>query len=222
MDKQYATWLKSIECAARKSIGKTTIKPVKGENFSNMVKSLRSEKRKIKKRLKENDGDPEQLTKSYKEVQEKIRNQILIERTEKTNKQLNKMTEDKSRVIFWKERKKIKRNCLNDCLTVKNEKGERQYAPEKVKETTAQYYEKLYSIRPTRHHPHHNKVEIEMNQYINNLAFESEWYNSPPTASEIAEIIDNKKNGKASTDLTNEIIKGTKDQFTKLYMPRRL
>ena len=31
--------------------------------------------------------------------------------------------------------------------------------------------------------------------------------------------LERKKNGKASTDLTNEIIKGTKDQFTKLYMP---
>ena len=45
MDKQYAKWLKSIECAARKSIGRTTIKPVKGEKFLNMVKSLRSEKK---------------------------------------------------------------------------------------------------------------------------------------------------------------------------------
>ena len=36
---------------------------------------------------------------------------------------------------------------------------------------------------------------------------------------EIKEIIENKKNGKASTDLKNEIIKNTKEQFLRIFMP---
>ena len=46
--------------------------------------------------------------------------------------------------------------------------------------------------------------------------FEDEWYNEPPTESEIREIIRNKKNGKATTDLKNEMMKATEVEFMKI------
>ena len=109
----------------------------------------------------------------------------------------------------------MKRNQTNDCLTVKNEKGERVHDPELIKETTANYYEKLYSRKITRTHPHHETVQRDIEEFKNCNYYESEWYNEAPTEKEIKEIIERKKNGKASTDLKNEIIKNTKEQFIK-------
>ena len=101
------------------------------------MKQLRKEKRKIKKRLKINNGNQPQILNENKLIQERIKGQILLERTKKANEQLKKMTDDKTRVLFWKERKKLKRNQMNTYLTVKNEEGERMYDPESVKETMA-------------------------------------------------------------------------------------
>ena len=115
------------------------------------------------------------------------------------------MTHNKTQAIFWKERKKMMRNHANECVTVKNEIGERQYDPEKIKETEANFFEKLYSKKLGRSHPHHKTVE--------------NWFNSLPTINELSEVIEGKKKGKASTDLCNEMIKGTKNQFLKVFIP---
>ena len=40
-----------------------------------------------------------------------------------------------------------------------------------------------------------------------------------PTENEVKTILENKKNNKASTDIKNEMMKYTKDQFTKILMP---
>ena len=216
LDDKYSRWIKKIDNTARISIGKSTIKNRKEEVFSQEVKDMRKEKREIKKRLKNKETH---MVTSYGEMQEKIRNQILLERTERTNRQLKKMTEDKTRIIFWKERKKLKRNQANNCLTVKNENGERVYDPEIIKETAASYYEKLYSKKPVRTHSHHETVQHDIEHFKRCNDHEGEWYNEPPTKKEIKEIIERKKNGKASTDIKNEIIKGTGDEFIKNLMP---
>ena len=129
------------------------------------------------------------------------------------------MTQDKTRLIFWKERKRMSRNQTNECLTVKDDRGERVHDPSDIKQTTARYYENLYAIKPTRTHPHHNVVVKEILEFSNDMTHENQWYNEPPTKQEIKEIIDNKKNGKASTDLRNEIIKNGGDQFVQNLMP---
>ena len=211
--------MKKIEGAAWASISKITSKSKKVEKFSVKVKQLRRHKREIKKRLKRNMGDQSQTLSEYKLLQNKIKKQILQERTEKENEQLKKMTADKTRVLFWKERKKLRRNQTNECLTVKNDKGNRIYDPETVKETIATYYEKLYAKKPVRGHAHHQIVENSIGIYKNEKKHDEEWFNQPPTESEIKEIIENKKNGKSSTDIKNEMIKGTKDQFTRNFMP---
>ena len=133
--------------------------------MSEELKEIRKEKRHIKKALKRSETDQPLLLQRYKIIQEKIRNQVLTEKTKKTNTQLNKMIQDKSRVNFWKERKKLMRNQANECGTVKNESGERQYDPEKIKETNAKFFEKLYSKKPVRSHPHHKTVEEEILEF---------------------------------------------------------
>ena len=100
LDDKYSRWMKKIESAARMSIGKSTVKIKKEEIFSQQVKDLRKQKREIKKRLKNKENDHPNLMKSYREIQEKIRKRILYEKTERRNRQLKKMTEDKTRIIF--------------------------------------------------------------------------------------------------------------------------
>ena len=163
--------------------------------------------------------DQKTIITQYKEIQEKLRVQILTERTEKMNKDLKKMLEDISKVMFWKERKKTRRNVTNDFLTVKDEKGERKYDPESIKEITAAYYERLYAKKEIRSHPHHKLVKEEMENLEKDNNKDNEWFNLPPTKQEILEEITNKKNGKATTDVKNEIIKGGKEKFIKIVMP---
>ena len=137
----------------------------------------------------------------------------------RTNNQFKRMTQDKSRVFFWKERKRIKRNETNECLTVKDKNGNRQFDPTKIMDTTATFYENLYGEKDNRPHEHHDIVKHEMKEFENDPSFDHEWYNKLPTENEILTILENKKNNKASTDIRNEMMKHTKEQFTKILMP---
>ena len=93
---------KKIEGAARMSIGKTTVRMKrKKKQVSEELKEMRREKRTLKKTLIRSETEQPLILEQYKNIQERIRNQILIEKTKKTNLQLNKMTQDKSRVLFW-------------------------------------------------------------------------------------------------------------------------
>ena len=75
MDTRYKRWLKKIEAAAMKSIGKTTFKEGGNELFSDEVKDLRSEKRIVKKALKQNRTHERQnMIGQYRKLQEAIRN----------------------------------------------------------------------------------------------------------------------------------------------------
>ena len=101
IDQKYAMWLKNIDSAARMSIGKTTVKAKRKEQVPDSLKEMRREKRHLKNILKRSETDQPAILEQYKSIQEKIRNQILIEKTKKTNAQLSKMTQDKSRILFW-------------------------------------------------------------------------------------------------------------------------
>ena len=74
----------------------------------------------------------------------------------------------------------------------------------------ANYYEHLYKKKQVRWHEQHDKIALKMVEYNNDRGYEDEWYNNPPTEEEIFEIIGNRKNGKATTDLKNELMKKTK------------
>ena len=100
LDQKYAKWLKGLETAAGISIGKTTIKQKTKERFSEEIKDLRDKKKEIKQRLNSGNGKDNATKSEYKDIQEKIRNQILLERTKKTNEMFEKMTQDKSSVVL--------------------------------------------------------------------------------------------------------------------------
>ena len=83
----------------------------------------------------------------------------------------------------------------------------------------ADFYENLYSKKPIEHHHHHDTVKTQLNKFETDFTKEEEWYNQPPTEGEILDIIENRKNGKATTDVRNEILKKNKVEFTKILMP---
>ena len=193
IDQKYNKWVKEIESAAWKSIGKSTVKIKKKEQFSAIVKQLREEKKQKKKELKEYPTSSQAKIDEYITTQNKLKEQILLERTEKTNAQLYKMTQDETRVFFWKERKKIRRNETNECLTIKNNDGKREFNPEILLNVTASFYENLYAKDDFRPHNHHNKVKSDLETFISDHSYDMEWYNAPPTENEIKNIIENKK-----------------------------
>ena len=101
-------------------------------------------------------------------------------------------------------------------ITIKIEKGKREHDPEKIKHTAANFFKKLYSRKDVRPHPHHDKVKENILEFETNATYDDEWFNQPPTLNEVQEAIDCKRNGKTSTDLNNEMIKGTKKEFVNL------
>ena len=219
MDTKYGTLLKKIDNAARVSIGKSTIKMRTTERFSQDVKDMRKEKRNLSKKLKRKEIQWPEAQVHYKDLQERLQQKILSERCEKANHKLKKITGDNSRALFWKERKRMNRDNLNQSMTVKDENGRRLYDEEQIKEQYAVYFEKLYKKREVRTHSHHRKVETDILAYVNDRQWENEWYNEPPTEQEITEIINREKNGKATTDIKNELLKGSNKNVSKLLTP---
>ena len=219
IDEVYKKWLQRIDGLARKDIGRTTIKPRKNESFSSEVANLRLLKKEIKQRLKHPTEGRSETIRELKNVQEQLRQQILQERTEKTKNKLSAISQDASSNAFWRERKKLKREPVKENLTVKDETGRRQYSPKKVMDTMATYYENLYKIKPTRSHPMHEYVQSQTMQYLIDKNAEEEWYNATPTERQILEIIENKKCGKATTDIKNEMLKNATEGFVKTITP---
>ena len=109
--------------------------------------------------------------------QSKTNYEILLEKSTKINNQFKRMMQDKSRVYFWKERKRLKRNETNECLTVKDNNGNRQFDPKMIMDTTATFYENLYAKTITRPHEHHNIVKKELEEFNNDQRHDLEWYN---------------------------------------------
>ena len=160
IDTTYNRWLKRVENTARTDIGRTTVRTtVKTERFSDTVKELRKTKREMKKLLK---GPTEMRTekiKQFKEIQEQIRTQITYERTAKIQARLDKLSQDQTRNTFWRKRKKLMHEPIKNNLTIKDEEGNRQYSPTKIKETMANYYENLYKKKDSRWHPIHDEIK---------------------------------------------------------------
>ena len=219
MDKYYDKWYRSIEDIAWRNIGKTTIRARKTEPFSTLIEQLREEKRDLKASLKVMTQGREEAVKSFKELQKNLREQILLERTEKMKIRMSTLAQDSSKNTFWRERRKLKREPVKKDLTVKDENGIRQLVPSNIIETMASYYENLYKIKPTRWHPIHAKIQTDIYQFQTNLEHENEWFNIPPTEEQIMDTIERKKNGKATTDLKNEMLKRAKTGFTKVITP---
>ena len=108
-------------------------------------------------------------------LQNALKEQILLKRTEKMKMKMTTLAKDSSRNTFLRERKKLKREPAKEDLTVKDENGVRQLVPSNIIETMASYYENLYKIKPTRWHPIHNELQADIPLFQTNLEYENEW-----------------------------------------------
>ena len=130
-----------------------------------------------------------------------ILNALIIER------KFNEINNDRSRTKFWNEKKRMTRNDTLESLVIKDINGMRQYNPEQIMEQTALYYENLYANQPYRPHPYHDEVQRKIKENETNFDHDTLEYNLPPTREEIYEIVLQKKNGKSTTDIRNEMLK---------------
>ena len=221
MEEKYNKWYKQIDKAARSTIGKTTYKEGYKEKPSSETKKLRIMKKDLKKSIQqEKDQEKKQLLiNKYREVQEMAKEQISKEKSEMIRKRFERIKNDKTGKSLWKEKKIITRNPALETLSIKDDKGRRQYLPEDVKETTAKYYENLYKEKVFPYHPYHTKVQTDIETYSNNFNHETMKHNNTPELEEVTEIIMNKKNGKSTPDLKNEILKKPGETMIRLIYP---
>ena len=219
---RYKEWYREIENAAMKSIGKTTTKEQKGkEQFSDTVKKLREKKKQVKDELKKtNDIEiRKKLTFQCKIKQEQIRNQILLERKEKVARKFQKIASDRSKSLFWREKRKMSRNSTLEWMVTKNEEGKRLYGPQENINNALTYFKKLFKKKEMRPHSYHEVIKKKMKMYEEDRNYEFEEQNDMPSIKEIAEIISNKKNGKSTSDIKNEILKRTGDEMVDFLWP---
>ena len=107
------------------SIGKTTMKSMRREKFSEIVDRLRRKKREMKREMlgERNVQKRNILIGKCILKQEEIRRQILIEKKQKIESVFQKVVKDKSRTLFWKEKRKMMKNSTLEYACTKNENG---------------------------------------------------------------------------------------------------
>ena len=217
INEKYKKWLKEIEESAWKTIGKTTHREQKGEKFSEEVKNMRKQKPALKQKIQraKNTVEKQDLIHQYKTLQEDIKEKIISERTEKIQEKFMKINEDKSQKSFWKAKREASKNHALEATIVKDENGNRVYSPGQIKDVTAKYYRNLYKKREIELRPFHVDVEQKIDEYEKDRGHELDLCNVPPTENEIAEIMNNKKNGKSTIDIKNEMLKKTGSEMNK-------
>ena len=99
------------------------------------------------------------------------------------------------------------RDPVLEALTIKDDKGLRQFHPDAIQHHTALYYENLYREKPFPSRPYHLEVKSAITIYENDREHEDFIYNLLPTEAETIEAINNKSNGKSTTDIKNEMLK---------------
>ena len=135
------------------------------------------------------------------------------------NRKLKKMM-DQGSTGFWKKMKRSKRDNMTEWIAVKDENGNRILDPDKQKTRIAEYYRNLYSFDPDlERHERHAYVKGKMIEYNSNREHEEEWQNQLPCKRDIAEIIQKKKNQKATTDFPNELLKRSGDALVDCLYP---
>ena len=215
---RYSQWFSELTKIMSSTIGKRTIKASKPERFSDIVKKLREEKRSLKKAISsEKDAQVKTaLRKSYIEKQIQTREQIKEEREEKIQARLEEVMNDKSRKTYWKVLKDGNRKPPSSWTTIKDDDGRRLIDPQDIKERVASYYEGLFRNRDVPYHPYHDIVTSSIKAYEQDFSHDTNEYNECPTLAEVKNAIQNKKNGKSTTDLPNEIIKCGEEEMAKI------
>ena len=205
---QYDSWIKTINKCAKDTIGLKK-KISTSIIVSSEVKELRKERRESKKNFEMSQPDErENLKQIYIQKQTEVRNQIQKEAKERAQKRFEEIIQSKNRDLFWKERKTQMRNDSSEWLVTKDETGKRLHDPKENLENVATYYENLYRPPQSRHHPYHDTVQDNIKKFGMDMTYDNELYNLEPGMDETRKAIAKKKNGKATTDLCHEILKG--------------
>ena len=220
ISERYTGVEKLLYKAAISTIGKTTYKPSGLPKVSGDMKSLRNERRALKKEF-EQETDPckkKEKMESYIKKQHEIKELAVTEESARMNKNFKKMRQGGVNA-FWDVRKKMKKDESTTWLITKDKHGKRIYDPEMNKENIADYYENLYSKGQFEPHAYHNEVENAIITLTNNREEGLPENDGPPSEIEIKEAIEKKKNGKATTDWKNEIIKKGGNEMVKFIAP---
>ena len=221
IDTKYKKWFNELENAARRTIGKTTIKDGKREKPSTEVKKFNEQKKALKSRIQQETDQniKNSFIREYKEIQEKTKKQIVHEKTNSIKEKLEKITVEPSQNALWKEKRRVLRNPTMECVIVKDKEGKRHFDPDSIKENVAAYYEELYSMKEYIYHPYHTEVTEKIDTYSNDYNYEYSYYNSVPSINEINGIIEQKKNNKSTTDIKNEMLKKPGETMTTFLYP---
>ena len=211
MDDRYAKVEKLIYKAAIKTIGRTTYKGKGNAKASEKMRNLKKERAEYKKDFeKEVDQETKGIKlQRYYDKQDEIKELVLEEEQEKTEKRFQNMIEEANNGGFWGEMKRMNKDETSNWQITKDPSGRRIFDPELNKENVANYYEDLYGRKPTQHHPYHDTVENEVDR-LSRQTPDSETTSEldrAPTVKEIEEAIRKKKDRKATTDWSNILIK---------------
>ena len=216
---RYSAWEKLLYKAAISTIGKTTVKPKRIQNGSEEIKSLRKERRELKKAFeteKDKEKKKEKMEK-YIRKQQEVRECAVSEESERVSQQFEKMKKGGVNG-FWNLRKRMKKDDSGTWLITKDEAGNRIFDPQMNKDNMADYYEGLHRKREHDAHPYHREVE-EAVQSLSEDTTESEENDHLPSLLEVKNAIMNKKNGKSTTDWKNEMIKKGGNEMVKFIYP---
>ena len=206
---KYKKWFCELDKAARETIGKTTLKQNKQQKTSQILKDLSEAKKKLRIEIQKEPNKEKRapLINNYKNLQDQTKDQIANQKSSEIANSFQRIITDKTWRTFWRTKKTIVRNPTLDFLALKNNTGQRVTDPNEMIEVTADYFENLYKAKPFPNHPYHQTIEENIKIYDRNRDYENTRYNQEPTVEELIRIIEEKKNGKSTPDIKNEMIK---------------
>ena len=194
-DTKYKRWYDGIEQMARQTIGKTTIKNKRCSKPTDEMRQLREQKKSLKNEIQneKNQEEKEKLKAKYREIQDRITDCTVNEKTNEITRKFEKITNDKSKTLYWQASRQACRDPTLESLVVKNSAGERQFDPDGIKDATADYFENLFKKIPVPTHPYHAEVERKMIDYSQDMQYDELDYNQPPSREEIKAVIEAKR-----------------------------
>ena len=167
----------------------------------------------------ESDKKKEKMN-NYISKQKEIKELAINEESERVMKRFEKMRAAGVNG-FWKERKRMTKDESSSWFITKDNEGKRIFDAELNKENIANYFETLYKCDVRMHHPYHTLVEEKIGILSQSAETDSDPYGNDrmPTKTEIKEVINRKKNGKATTDWKNELLKKGGDEMVDFVFP---
>ena len=221
MSERYEKWEKLLYKAAISTIGKTTYRPGGPPRTSDAMKALRTERKGLKDLFEKEPSPSKKRIRlaEYVEKQHEIKEEAIKEESDRIYGRFQKMEDNGKSGAFWKERKRMKNDEGSSWLVTKDIEGKRIFDPEKNKENIAHYYEDLYSKKTVKDHPFHTEVSTAVTRLGRSKEVKQEDIDQIPTRQDVKEAIEKKKNGKATTDWKNEVVKRGGDEMVEFVYP---